>query len=284
MNKKQTLALGVIASAFVALSLTACKKDSKPSSDSDVTAAQDNSLAESNYNDVNTMVDASASAGTNFTFRMATDGNAREQSLFSGCAQVTVDTSNTTRKIVIDFGTSNCMCVDQRSRRGKIIATWTGRYRDSGTVVNISFDNYFVNDNQIKGTHKTTNKGKNAAAHLVYKVEVNGEIVKANNGGTITWVSTREREWVDGAATPLNLLDDIYSITGSASGTNASGSYTINITQAVVRKMNCRWFESGKIDITPAGKLTRTLDYGSTGCDANATVTIAGISFPVVLP
>jgi len=83
----------------------------------------------------------------------------------------------------------------------------------------------------------------------------------------------------------LNVLDDTYSITGSASGTRANGeSYTITITQALVRKMSCYWFESGKVEITPAGKLTRTLDYGSTGCDANATVTIAGVSFNIVLP
>src|SRR5438105_2308185 len=84
----------------------------------------------------------------------------------------------------------------------------------------------------------------------------------ANSGGTITWVSTRQREWVEGYSTPLNVLDDTYSITGSASGTRANGeSYTITITQALVRKMSCYWFESGKVEITPAGKLTRTLDY-----------------------
>lgn len=282
MNKKQTLALGIMASFLVTFSFVGCKKDSKE--DTDTSTAQDNSLAESNYNDVNTMVDASASAGTSFSFRMATNGNERIENIFSGCGSVTIDTVSSTRTIVIDFGTSNCLCVDGRYRRGKILANYTGKYRDSGTVVNISFDNYFVNDNQIKGTHKTTNLGKNAAGKLVYKVEVNGEIVKANNGGTITWISTRQREWVEGAATPLNILDDVYSITGSASGTNAAGvSYTISITQALVRKMNCRWFESGKVEITPNGKLTRTLDYGSSGCDANATVTIAGISYPVVL-
>lgn len=283
MIKKQAFALGVIATCLVTFSFIGCKKDAK--SDSDTTSAQDNSLAESNYNDVNTMVDASASAGTSFSFRVATNnGTARVENIFGGCGSVTVDTVSATRSIVIDFGSSNCLCIDARYRRGKILASWTGKYRDSGTVVNISFDNYFVNDNQIKGTHKTTNLGKNTSAHLVYKVEVNGQIVKASSGGTITWTSTRMREWVDGASTPLNLLDDTYSITGSASGTIASGaSYTINITQALVRKMSCRWFESGKVEITPNGGLTRTLDYGSSGCDANATVTIAGISFPIVL-
>jgi hypothetical protein len=283
MMKKHSLALALSAFLLVTFSFYACKKDSK--ADTDTTPAQDNSYAEGSYNDVNTMVDFSASAGTNFSFRMATnDGNARLEGPFSGCGTVTVDTVSTTRTITINFGTTNCLCADLRNRRGKVIATWTGKYRDSNTVINITFDGYAVDDNLIKGTHKTTNMGRNAAGHLVYKVEVTGQIVKANNGGTITWTSTRQREWVAGSSTPLNLLDDTYSITGSASGTTAGGeSYTINITQPLVRKMSCYWFESGKVDITPSGKATRTLDYGTTGCDANATVTISGVTFPVVL-
>jgi hypothetical protein len=281
MQKRQSVLLGLIACCLITFSFTACKKDSKKE-DSDTTPAQDNSLAESHYNDVNTMVDASANAGGSFSFRSAT--NAREENIFGGCTTVNIDTVNTTRSITIDFGTANCLCADGRNRRGKILATWTGKYRDAGTVVNISFDNYFVNDNQIKGTHKTTNMGLNTANHLVYKIEVNGYIVKGNNGGTITWVSTRNREWVDGANTPLNILDDTYSITGSASGTIASGdSYTITITQALVRKMSCYWFESGKVDVTPTGRLTRSLDYGTSGCDNKATVTIAGNTYNIAL-
>lgn len=278
--------LAITACCFFTFSFIACKKDSKADADSDTAPAQENSLAESNYNDVNTMVDASADAGVSFSFRTATNNNvAREENILGGCTTVTIDTANATRSLIIDFGTTNCLCIDGRYRRGKILANWTGKYRDEGTVVNISFDNYFVNDNQVKGTHKTTNMGLNAANHLVYKIEVDGSIVKANSGGTITWVSTRQREWVDGASTPLNILDDTYSITGSASGANTSGgSYTISITQALVRKMSCYWFESGKVDVTPAGKLTRTLDYGSSGCDNKATVTIAGIAYNIVLP
>jgi hypothetical protein len=285
MQTRQTLFPGIIACCLIALSFTACKKDTKEA-DSDTAPAQDNSLAETNYNDVNTMADASMSLGASFSFRQATnEPGARVEDVLGGCTTVTIDSVSTNRTLVIDFGTTNCKGADGRNRRGKILATWTGKYRDQGTVINITFDNYFVNDNQIKGTHKTTNMGYNSAQHLVYKIEVDGSIVKANNGGTILWKSTREREWVTGASTALNILDDTYSITGSANGTTASGdAYTITITQALVRKMNCYWFESGKLEVTPAGRLTRTLDYGNTGCDNKATVTINGTVFNVQLP
>ena len=282
MNIKQSFAIGFTASLFLSLSLTSCKKDSN--SDSDAGPAQDNSVSESNYNDVNTMVDGAYSAGTNYNFRAST--GARQESIMSGCTTVTVDSVSTARKITIDFGTTNCMGLDGRNRRGKINATWSGKFRDSNTVISITFDNYFVNDNKIAGTHKTTNMGRNAAGHQVIKTEVSGQVTRADSSGTIFWSSVRFREVLEGASTPLNFLDDVYSITGKASGTNKDGkSYTAVITQALIRKMNCRWFESGKVDITPVGgNATRTLDYGSTGCDANATVTIGGHTTDVVLP
>lgn len=283
MQKRRSIFLGLAACCLVT-TFVACKKEAKNAA-TDITAANDNAMAESNYNDATNMVDASAALGTSFSFRTETGQHvARVEDVLGSCATVTIDTVSTTRKITIDFGTTDCTCPDQRKRRGKIIATWVGtRYRDQDTVITISFENYFVNNNQIMGTHTTTNQGLNTAGNLVYKIDVKGSIVKAN-GGTISWNSTRYREWTAGASTPMNPLDDAYSITGSASGTTAAGAtYTINITQPLVRKMSCYWFESGKIELTPTGGATWTLDYGNTGCDAKATVTVVGLSYDIVL-
>jgi hypothetical protein len=283
MQKRKSIFLGLVACCLVT-SFVACKKAAKDAA-TDITAANDNSMAESNYNDAINMVDASAALGTSFSFRTETGANvARIEDVLGSCATVTIDTVSATRKITIDFGTTDCVCPDGKKRRGKINATWAGtRYRDQGTVITIGFDNYFVNNNQIMGTHKTTNQGLNTAGNLVYKIEVSGSIVKAV-GGTITWNSTRYREWTAGANTPMNPLDDAYSITGSANGTTVLGtSYTINITQPLIRKMSCYWIESGKIELTPTGGTTWTLDYGSTGCDADASVSVLGLSYNIKL-
>jgi hypothetical protein len=267
-----------------ALLFSACKKDST-ATDSDTESAQDNALAESSFNDITTITDQAAYSGSvNMRVAGSAAADKEDGSLGSGCATVSIDTVSTPHIITVDFGITNCLCNDGRYRRGKIMASFTGRYKDAGTVISISFSNYFVNNNQLTGTKKITNNGLNASGNLVYTIEVNGSVIKANGAGTATWVSTRQREWVAGASTPLLLSDDVYSITGTASGTTAKGkSYTIAITKALVRKMSCRWFESGVLDVTPQGKPTRTLDYGNTGCDANATVTILGHTFPIVL-
>lgn len=278
MNKR-TLSLGLFALLAI-LSFISCKKDSKPdNSGNNLESAENNSIAEATYNDVTTLVDVAAYNGVSMTFRTT-----EQQNPLSGCVTVSVDTLSAPRTITIDFGTANCMCIDGRNRRGKILASYSGKYKDSGTVISISFDNYFVNDHQVKGTKVVTNKGKNISGNLVYDVQVNGQLVKPNNGGTITWISSRLREWKSGANTPLNILDDVYGITGTANGTNASGSaYAITISQVLVRKMNCRWFESGVITLVPEGLPAVTLDYGNTGCDANAVVTINNKNYDILL-
>ena len=247
-------------------------------------AAQNNAFAEAQYNDVTVLVDQSATTGS-VAFVAAGTGSGSEVNGPQGpCVTVTVDTTVSPRSIIIDFGSTNCLCLDGRNRRGKIIATYTGHYFAPGTVINISFDNYYVNENKISGTKKITNQGNNQAGNQVYKVEVNGQVVKANNGGTYTWVSTRYREWKSGALTPLNILDDVYAITGDAGGVNTDGNaYSIVATQELIRKMNCRWFESGILELTQTGLPKVTLDYGSTGCDANATVKVLDVTYPVIL-
>ena len=76
----------------------------------------------------------------------------------------------------------------------------------------------------------------------------------------------------------------MYSITGTASGTAFDGThFTSNITSALIVALNCRWIEEGKIEFKPDGKLTRTIDFGNGDCDNKATVTIAGISFNILL-
>ncbi len=266
------------------LSVISCKKNANDRAEG-LDAAENNAFAEAQFNDVTTLVDQASVTGS-VTFGAA--GTASPGGdlgvIGSSCVTVTVDTVSNPHSITIDFGTSNCLCLDNRLRRGKIIATYTGKYRDAGTVVNISFDNYFVNENKISGTKKVTNQGNNQAGNLVYKVEVNGQVDKANNGGTFSWISTRYREWKAGILTPLNILDDVYGITGEAHGTSVSGnSYSLTINQELVRKMNCKWFESGSVTLTQERLPDVTLNYGATGCDANAVITLLNVDYPIVL-
>lgn len=169
------------------------------------------------------------------------------------------------------------MCLDGKNRRGKIIVTHTGHYKDPGTVITISFDGYYVNDNHVEGSRTVTNNGLNADNNISFSVVVNGTITKAD-GTVITWTSTRTREWITGYETATK-SDDQYRVTGTASGTRANGaSFTAETVTPLIRKVECHQFVSGTVKIMVTGKRTRTIDFGNGDCDDTATVSIEGIT------
>lgn len=268
----------LVIAAIIGTTFTACKKDKALiEEDEDTSAAADNSLAEGSFNDVNNMADQAAD-GSISSYRMANvDG------LLSACATVTNDTIAIPHVLTIDFGSSNCLCKDGRYRRGKVIVSYEGRYRDPGHVHNITFADYFVDDNQLTGTKTVTNDGKNSAGNIEFVVLVNGQIIKANGGGTITWKSERIREWIAGADTPV-WSDDVYLVTGKTTGTSAAGTnFTLTILKALRREIGCHHFVSGQISLLPDNKAVRLIDFGNGACDNEATVTINGKTHTITL-
>jgi hypothetical protein len=266
--------------AVVSIAITSCRKE-KDDDDKETMSSRDNALAEGTYNDVSNMADQ-ASTGSISSY-LAPANEDQTKSPMSACATVTLDTVAIPHMIKIDFGTANCLCSDGRYRRGIINISFSGRYRDSASTHTITFDGYYVNDNKISGTKTVVNNGHNSAGHLTYSITVNGQIDKANGGGAITWTSNRTREWIVGENTLL-WGDDVYLITGSASGTSSNGnSYSLTITTALRREIGCRHFVSGKFELTPAGKATRYVDFGTGACDNEALVTINGHVYNVSL-
>lgn len=285
MKTKSLLRISLFALALTAVVISCRKNDKEPDEvDSDTTSAQDQSLASSTVDDMSNIADEAGRAGNLSAYRIGEiDGL-----LASSCATVSIDSTATSSKtITVNFGTTNCLCNDLKYRKGSLIITFTGRYRDSSTVITVTPQNYYVNDNRITGTKTIKNLGHNSAGHLVYQVTANLMIFKTNNGGTIIWQSNRQREWLEGENT-LTRFDDKYSITGFANGTNANGnSFSSLITAALIKDMSCsqlkKHFVSGKIEHTPSGKATRYIDFGNGVCDDIATVTINGKIYTISL-
>jgi hypothetical protein len=275
MNRKHLHLIAGFA-AVLLLSLVSCQKAIQ---DDNPGLAQDNAMVEALFGEVKDMADEawkeSSSSGKS--------GLKTEWVILGPCATITHDTTVSPRTLTIDFGTVNCLCADGKNRRGIIQISYSGKYRDSATVITHTFNNYFVNDHQILGTKTVTNNGTNQNGNINYSVVVSGSIIKANNGGTITWNSNRTREWVAGSTTPF-WLDDVYLITGNASGTSANNtSYTMLITSPLRKEIGCKHFVSGTLEISPLNKPIRTIDYGNGACDNIITVTVNGNTFTVLL-
>ncbi|MBL0034922.1 MAG: hypothetical protein IPP26_03965 [Flavobacteriales bacterium] len=261
-----------LAAAFALLALVSCRKEDKTDpTDFDYTSASDNARAEDAFTDMLRSVDDAAEANG---LRDANDA----------CDPiVTFDTVAVPHTMTIDFGSVNCTAANGRTRRGVINVTFTGRYRDAGTVITITPQNYYVNDNRVEGTKTVTNMGLDNDGHPYFSVNVNGTLTAGDGSWTATHQAQRTRTWTEGSGT-ANLLDDVYLITGSGTGVNRNGvAYTTTITQALRVALGCPWITAGTVEITPQDRPTRTINYGSGSCDGTFSVTVNGSTFTVTI-
>jgi hypothetical protein len=268
------------------LIINSCKKDEEIIIDNQTTSSKDNGAAENLFADIKRVVEEAAND----------EGQSGKKAgySFGPCATVSTTpawTNPTFPKVMtIDFGSTNCMGNYGINRRGIIQVTITGSYMDSGSVLTVQPQNYFVNDIKIEGTKTLTNNGYNVNNNLNFTVNVVNGTITYTDGTQATWASTRNNEWIEGDSTNLfthgfpGLCDDVYLITGSANGVNRNGlAYTVSITSPLRKEICCRWVVSGSLDIVPNGLATRTVDFGTGACDALATITINGNTYNVYM-
>jgi len=300
----------IISSLFAGLFFTACQKnsgnpgDGGGSTDPDAVTLQASASAddqsENIFNDafVNVagvnddvglgagigvfLLPGSTSGPANGIPASGTDGTAGSP---PSCVSVSFDPVTTgvfPKTVTIDFGTG-CKGNDGHTRRGKVIAVYTGPLRVAGSKATVTFDGFYFDSLKVEGTVVAENKST-ANGHIFSVTVTNGTVTDA--AGNFIQVN-RSHTWTqtggNGTALPA---DDIYSITGTSSGTASNGAISIQwgteITTPVVRKLTCRWRVSGQVTITHSTK-TAVLDYGNGDCDNAATVTVNGKTYNVTL-
>jgi len=187
--------------------------------------------------------------------------------------------------LIINFGTTNCLH-NTKLRKGKLIITYTGKYRDSCAVMTTTFDNYYVNNNLVQGKRIVTNRGRNNKGNMWFTIEVNNASIGTNNG-TINWNANRTREWVSGSATYYDISDDQYKITGAANGIGVNNNnFSMEITDTLNIDLGCLpscVIKSGEAKIIPNGYADRIINYGDSLCDCNFDITINGNTYPIVI-
>ena len=260
----------IITNVALALTLgvvyTSCNKTTDSVLDTDTSSSTDNSTSDNAF------------SGIFKSVSQASDTSSHLKALV--CPQVTISAITGTgwpRTVTIDYGTAGC-----DNRKGKIIAVLSGPFRTPSSTITITTNNYYDGLNKIDaGTHTVTNITP-VTGHPTFSVSVTGAVI-TTPGGVVSWNTQRTITWIEGDTT-INAADDVYLISGQASGTSAKGvTFTANITTPLRVARSCQWIESGVITLTPAGKAARTIDFGTSGCDANATVIINGKSYPVTM-
>ncbi|MBC8046144.1 MAG: hypothetical protein H7Y00_05065 [Fimbriimonadaceae bacterium] len=272
--KNFALAVVLSTTAFVA-----CNKDT---ANNEAQTSIDNGLADNYFNDMYAVVN-NAAADNGFAGFMS--DNSANKTASSSCPEVIFSEPLGTfpNTMTIDFG-DGCISYFGIERKGKIISTFTGPYKDAGTIITITTEDYYVNGVQVEGIKTITNLGLNDADNMHFSIVVTDAKITLLSGADITWNSERDREWVEGISTP-EITDDVYSITGSATGINRDDiPFTMLIIEALRKEMDCNWIVSGVCEITPDGEETRTINYGDGECDNEATLTVGGFTTTIELP
>jgi len=273
---------GLAIIALAGMVITGCKK-STTTTDSDTNSSNENSFAQARFDEAGNISDQAA-ANSITSYRLS--GNANNGSILSSCATIRFDTVNHPDSIIVNFGTTNCLCHDGRYRRGIIYITYTKpHYWDSLDVITLTFSNYYVNDYGISGTKTVTNMGRVGGYPTWNCTVVNGMITKpaSQGGGSYTWNSNITRKQTAGMSTPWIWYTYVYQYTGNSNGVSSNGNgYTAVITNPLVYDLSCPWcFVQGTIDFTPTGHPMRIIDYGTGSCTGTVTVNISGTIYTV---
>jgi hypothetical protein len=170
----------------------------------------------------------------------------------------------------IDYGTG-CVGSDGVLRTGKINFTTAKRWSVYNNTVTIDLVGYKANTVSYSGQLKITRPDS-----LTITTEViNGHCTDGN--WNIDYACTKTMKQIAGYNTKGDVSDDEFSFTGSSNGKNREGrNFTTSITNALIKKMACKYISSGTLELTPDGFKTRTVDFGSGTCDDDATFTVNG--------
>ena len=270
--------------SIISITISSCKKDSQDNDTKDLTSVEESAVAGETFSE--SFTDVSTLSVENDGLFMGTESGFQvmgiPEAFSNSCAVVTILPKDNTwpKTLTVNFG-EGCT-VENITRKGKIIAVFSDRFKNPGAKITVTFENFYVNDHKIEGTKIITNKGKNEAGNLYFTVEVSKSKI-TTTGKVFSFSSLNTIEWKEGFASRTH-MDDVFSITGSASGTNSKGKeFTITIVKPFIKKVACRFIISGSADIKSGTLPIRTLDYGNGDCDNKATVTVLGVVKEITL-
>ena len=270
---------------IVASMLFSCQKDLSSANNTSVTEEQatayseESSMAEASFDDAEDVATTAADE----------EGNASEYGLngrlfhplftelraaIGDCAEITITPNDSTypKTITIDFG-NGCLGRDGKFRSGAIIIHLTAPLRRPGSVVTVTFRNYYVNRVHLEGTKIISNLSE-PPMHK-WSVQVVGGKVTFPSGRGYSYQSIKVKTQVEGMDTRI-VRDDVYEITGRAQTEFNNGlTITLNTETALVKKVACPWISDGKLKIKINDRVLY-LDYGfptNGQCDNKALLT-----------
>lgn len=214
--------------------------------------SEDHTLAEACFNNIFSHVIIAASAG----------GDLLTGTCFSFAAG-----SGFPQTFTVDFGSKGCTDLLGFAIYGKIHVTLSDSIQSSNAVLTAIPEGLYSNRHMIEGTVTITNTGAGSSGNQKFHMTVSDGVITAQEAEagedyTVTWECDYHLELLERNNEAI-LLDDLYRITGAASGINREGrNFTAEITEPLNKFVNCRWPGTGKAKIAPDELKERHLNYG----------------------
>lgn len=215
------------------------------------------------------------------------------------CPKITVEKvkegQDWPRKVTLDFGTGCNKAGKQTS--GKMIMIKTGPWMKPGSVREVTFENYTIDNVKIAGNKRIENITE-IGGKVTFKMKIDIALTTTDTDGKTIKVVTRKEErkqiWqFDFSKFEIGMGKELNGVGFEYSGdskiaTQKDGKEMVVEKKAdgVLIKMGCKFPQSGKIDFTVKNFDAKisifNLDYGTagagtncqTGCDCMATVTV----------
>lgn len=257
----------------MAVTFTSCKKE-KP--DTETISAVDNNICETEFTKSMSTINGFAIKENGIKIMLDHFNDPSR----TGGPTIYVDPADTLDgfpiTMTIDYGAAPGITdsIDGKRRSGLVTCVFSNYWHIVGSSVKVTLSNYVVEGMSITtDSMKITHSGASAFTHQVFQ----GRCFTGD--WNLQWSATRTFTQTAGAG-DLDPYNDVFSTTGNASGVNRDGkAYEVMISTPIVKRTSCKWIESGRLDITPDGLATRSVDFGSGNCDKTATLIINGNSF-----
>ena len=264
--------------------LFSCQKETSLSNSTTVTEEQaatysdESAQADASFDDVTDVgMTAADEDNTASVGRMDRDYHpdfAELRAAIGLCATITVTPNDTTypKTMTIDFGDS-CVGLDGKLRSGKIVLHLTGPIRKPGSVLTITFVNFYINHIHLEGTKIISNLNENGA--IKFTVQVVGGKVTFPSGRGYSYESFKYKKQIAGMDTRI-VRDNAFEITGWAKiEVNNGVVIKLEIVDPLIKKVACHWISDGTLKIQINDRVLK-LDYGfphNGECDNKALLT-----------
>ncbi|WP_299189252.1 hypothetical protein [uncultured Aquimarina sp.] len=187
------------------------------------------------------------------------------------CATVTIELTDTTKNVTIDFGAEGCEVRSGHIVKGKILMSYELDIDAMSLLINYSLEDFFIDDVQFSGSRTITRLKANENGNPQYTMSLDFTVTFLD-GTQASRTGSKTREWIEGAFNG-NWGDNVFLINGNWQTNFANGNiHSTTISTPLRREASCRFLVSGVIELVRT-TYSGSLNYGDGSCDNTATFT-----------